>query len=383
VGVLEGFRRWITGPSESDLGSQIQWAVDRRLTPTDIESLPAVARARELIVSIVSQLAPLAYDDGIALRDQPRILVRPDEGITRVEWLNQLAGSLFDHGNAYLWIPTSSRDVDGFASQAILLPFADVRVEWSSYSGLRSRRYTWDANDGRQLTPGREIVHIAINRRAGELLGRSAIDICADALYRVLGAEIFAGDYFATGAPPSPTYKYAGELGDEEAIAIKHRLGLNKVDHEPTILPRGWDKVTDDTDPQSSQLLETRRAGTLEAARALGIVPAELILAELGGSSLTYQNVAGMLDTFCRVTVQPLYLRPIEAALGDLVAPELAVSFDTAELYRLLPSEEIATQVAALGAGIFDLPEVRRAHGLPPGSHPVTPSSLEPTGITV
>ena len=90
----------------------------------------------------------------------------------------------------------------------------------------------------------------------------------------------------------------------------------------------GWDVQEMSGNPESSQLLETRRNGVLEVARIFGIVPADLLLVELNGSSLTYQNIAGMLDTFMRVTGQPEYLAPIEAGLSDLVPSTQAVRFD-------------------------------------------------------
>jgi phage portal protein BeeE len=147
------------------------------------------------------------------------------------------------------------------------------------------------------------------------------------------------------------------------------------------ILPAGWDLHETGGNPDSAQLLETRRNGVLETARIFGIVPAELLLAELGGSSLTYQNIAGMLDTFMRVTGQPEYLSPIEEGLSDLLPRTQAVRFSLTELFRLSEPELIDTAVKALGAGIYTLPEVRRSLGRAPASNadPGIPPALRPT----
>jgi phage portal protein BeeE len=201
----------------------------------------------------------------------------------------------------------------------------------------------------------------------------------ADALDRILAAEYYAADWFSNGAVPSVTLKFAGPMNAKEAGDAKARWVENHRDHSPGVLSQGWDLVETGGNPESSQLLETRRLGALEVARIFGIVPAELLLVELGGSSLTYQNIAGMLDTFVRVTGQPEYLAPIEAGMSDLVPSTQAVRFDLAELFRLGEADRITSEAAAITAGIYTLPEVRRGHGLPVESTPRIPAELAPT----
>jgi hypothetical protein len=110
-----------------------------------------------------------------------------------------------------------------------------------------------------------------------------------------------------------------------------------------------------------------------------GIVPAELLLVALAGSSLTYQNVVGMLDTLVRVTLQPTYLSPIEEGLSDLLPRTQVVRFSFDELRRLAEPDAIATYAAALSAGIYDVPEIRRRLGQPATSNPQIPPALQPT----
>jgi hypothetical protein len=305
---------------------------------------------------------------------QPRIVTRPQPGSSRDAFLGSIAGELFDRSNAFLWLPETGRNAEGFPDVAIVLPFDEVAVSWDAQRLFR--RYRWRDRD---LIPGRTLVHVELpGRRPGELLVPSKLEENADAFDRIIAAELYAGDYFSSGGVPSVTLKYAGTLTDGEADKAKTRWIENHRTHSPGVLPQGWDLHETGGDPETSQLLETRRAGTLEAARIFGIVPAELLLVELGGSSLTYQNVAGMLDTFMRVTGQPEYLSPIEAALSDLVPSTQTVRFDLGELFRLAETERVAVEVQALGAGIYTLPEVRRNRGLAPTSDPRTPPELAP-----
>lgn len=361
-------------PSESDLGGQIQWAVDRRLGRADVAALPAVVRARELIVTTAAQLEPVAFRDGFAMEDQPAVMRRPAPGMTRYEWVSQIVGSLIDEGDAILWLPESGRNAEGWPDVAVPLPLGEVEISWSSTPFVRE--YRWH---GRQLFEGRDLLHLALGRRAGDLRGHSPLDDCADALYRVLGTELYAADYFTSGAVPDVVLKYAGSLNDGEAAAAKARWMATHQDRSPAVLQNGWDVTTTGANPETSQLLESRSRGDVEVARVLGIVPAELLLITLASSSLTYQNVAQMLDTFVRVTVGPKYLALIEESFGDLLPRSQAVRFSTSELFRLAESERIATEATAIAAGIYTLPEVRRGHGLPAGNAPAIPPALQPT----
>jgi HK97 family phage portal protein len=376
-GLIEGWRRMMSPrsvPSESDLGGQISWAVDRRLGRGDYLGLPAVGRARSLLISTIAQLEPVAYRDGVAMVDQPAVITRPAPGVTRYEWLAHIGGSLIDHGDAILWLPTTGRNAEGWPDVAIVLPPNEVHVEWAQEP--ITRKYQWR---DRELVEGRDVLHIAAGRQPGELRGRSVFAQFADALDRVIGTEIYAADWFDNAAAPDVALKFSGSLTDGEATAAKNRWVATHRDRSPAVLGAGWDISAVGADPQSSQLLESRSRGDVEVARMFGIVPAELLLVTLAGSSLTYQNVAAMLDTFVRVTLQPTYLSPIEEGLSDLLPRTQVVRFSFDELRRLAEPEAINTYAAAIAAGIYDLPEVRRRLGQPATSNPQIPPALQPT----
>lgn len=378
AGIFDRLGQWLIGPpSESDLAGQITYAIDKRLGAADYMAIPAVARARELIVSLASMLEPVAWANGYPLptKEQPRVLVRPAPEITRGEYLAQLVGSVFDHGNAYLWQPQSGRNAAGRPDVSIVLPFDEVHVSWADESRL-SRRYHWA---GRDLQPGRDVLHVAINRAAGELLGRSPLDMIAASLDRVLAAELYAGAWFENGAVPSVVLKYDGTLDDVTSAAVKTKWIENHRDHSPAVLPKGWDLTEPGADPGSSQLLETRKWGALEVARGLGIFPPELLLAEVGGSSLTYQNIAEALMTFLRVTVQPLYLAPTEESLSDLLPGTQTARFSTAEIERLNTAARWTAYETGLRAGFLTNEQIDRWEGWQRDAAPDIPPALAPT----
>jgi HK97 family phage portal protein len=377
-GLVDGWRRLFASPpsvpSESDLGGQIQWAVDRRLGRGDYLALPAVGRARQLIISTIAQLEPVAYRDGVAMADQPAIVTRPSPGLTRYEWLAQIASSLVDAGDAILWLPKTGRNAEGWPDLAVVIPPNDVHVEWAQEP--ITRKYQWR---DRELVEGTDVLHIALDRGPGELRGHSVFDRYADALNRIMGTELYAADWFDTGAVPDTVLRFSGSMTDAEAETVKNRWIANHSNRAPAVLPAGWDLTATGSNPQDSQLLESRGRGDVEVARMFGIVPAELLLVAISGSSLTYQNVSGMLDTLIRVTVQPTYLSAIEEGLSDLLPRTQVVRFSFDELYRLREPEAINTYAAALAAGIYDLAEVRARLGQPASSNPQTPPALRPT----
>lgn len=379
AGVWDGLRRWIVGrPSESDLAGQITYAIDQRLGAADYMAIPAVARARELIVSLSSMLEPVAWANGYPLptKEQPRVLVRPAPEITRGEYLAQLVGSLFDHGNAALWQPISGRNAAGRPDVSIVLPFDDVSVQWADESRL-SRVVDWQ---NRRLTVGRDVLLISINRAPGELLGRSPLDLITASLDRILAAELYAGAWFENGAVPSVVLKFDGTLDDTQSAAIKNKWIENHRDGSPAVLPKGWDVGgVGGAAPGDSQLLETRKWGALEVARGLGIFPPELLLAEVGGSSLTYQNIAEALMTFLRVTVQPLYLSPVEEALSDLLPGTQSARFSTAEVERLNTAARWTAYETGLRAGFLTTEQIDRWEGWQRDTPPDIPAALAPT----
>ena len=230
---------------------------------------------------------------------------------------------------------------------------------------------------------GRDCLLVDINRRAGELHGTSPLMAIEPALARILAAELYAGAFFEAGAVPPITLRFDGTLTDADATAVQDRWIANNHAHKPAVLPKGWDLKESGADPQAAQLLETRRQGALEIARGLGIFPAELLLVEVGGSSLTYQNIAQALMSLLKVTVQPLYLAPVEEVLSDLLPGTQSARFSTGEVERLDTAARWSAYETGLRAGFLELAQVDRWEGWQRDAPPPIPPAFAATPAAV
>jgi HK97 family phage portal protein len=354
AGLLEARLAAITA-ARADAASM---TVERALT------IPAVRRGCSLIASMVGQFVPEAWRDGLPMIDQPAVIRRPDPRLTRADWLAQVTWSLLTTGNAYLWRAAS--DFDGWPTEVRVLDPGEVIVSWDS------RRtdpvYTWR---GRDLTIGRELWHVAIDRRPGQLLGESPLAAGLGALAAIAAAESFAADWYASSGIPSVVLKTAANLSGDEAERIKTRWmdAHRGPAPEPAVLGGGLDADFPTVDPQRAQLLESREHGARVVARLLGI-PAALLLIDQHGSAITYSNVSTLLTELVRGTIAPLYLVPIEQTMGDLLPRTQTVRFALGELQRSQVAERFAVYQVGIASGVLTPDEVRAWEGLAPNGAP-------------
>jgi len=322
----------------------------------------AVERARALIPSIVAQLSLVTYFEGRPAQPRSPVAARPDPFATPYDFVHESIASLVDTGDAF-WRLTA--DIDGHPTVATVLEPAEVHVSWNE--NRTRRRYSWR---DLELEPGRDIAHIRLSPRVGELRGSTWRD--SPALASLLAADAYAvAVYQAGGIPPAVletdqalTAAEAGRLREEWVTARRTNPGA------PGVTPYGLRYRPIQLTPAEAQLLETRRYGVTEVARLAGI-PGALLLAELSGSSLTYQNVAQVKLEFASVTLAPMYLAPVEAAFSDLLPRGWAVRFDLDELFRADMPTRWETWKLGVEGGWVSISEVRASEGLG-GPAPIT-----------
>ena len=338
-------------------------------TMADALALPPIARAVDLIVSVGSTFQPVEYASGTASANQPRFVRRPDPFRSKQEFIAQTLLELVEEGE---WFWLLGEWLDGYPSHAMVLPTDEVDVRWDDRRFLPV--YTWR---GRTLVHGKDIYHGAINRRAGELHGRSVLKSALPYLAVIDAAEAYAASSFGSGGVPSTVLKTMANLTKDEADKLKKQWAASRqastLTGEPAIASGGIDPVFPDIDPMKMQLNEARSYGAVTVARLMGI-PGPLLLAETQGSSITYQNVDAVVNLLTKVTILPRYLSPIEAALADLVPRTKTVRFNLMELVRADIGVRAGVYKELIDAGVL-LPEEARAFE----GWPLTPPPINDT----
>lgn len=327
-------------------------------TMRDALAMPPVARAVDLITSIGSTFPLTEYTDGRASADQPRVVRRPDPFTSRQEWSEQALHSLIEHGET-LWL-LGSLDDRGYPRWARVLPPDEVRVWWDERQVERLYEYK-----GRRLVHGVDIRHVAINRRAGELRGRSVLREALPYLATIDAAEAYAASTFGSnGIPLTVLESPDAELTKDEADRLKAQWSKSRQDHphDPAVTSGGVKASFPGISPQNMQMQESRAYGATIVARLLGI-PAPLLHVETSGATTVYTNEEASIDALVKGTIVPRYLHPIESGFGDLVPRTKSVRFDVNELLRSDIKTRFEVYTIAKELGVLDEDRISAMEG--------------------
>jgi HK97 family phage portal protein len=363
------------------LQTAIARAVESRIagfTFADALAIPAVARSIDLLASQAAALSVAAYRDGVRLDVQPRQVSRPTPWpeVRRRDFLYETVYSLLaappDGGNAY-WLVLERGD-RGYPAALLCADPSDMAVRWDELR-LR-RRYSWRGQD----VDARDVTHIRIGARPGDVLGHSPIADCLPRLAIIGAAEAYAAGFFASGGLPEVVIRSGVQLDDQEAIALRNQYIGDGERFPVRVVSGDLDLAFPAADPERSQMAQTRAYAATEVARLLGI-PASLLMVETSGATITYTNPQGALDQLYRETLLPTYLNPIESAWSDLVPGTQAVRFELNELLAADVQTRAQVQLAYLAADVLTAPEVRAMEGWPNDRAIEASPRLEPTSV--
>jgi len=326
------------------------------------ESLPAVFRATQMLSDMVAQLPLVAVDrvTGLELADQPAILKRPDPSKTRHDFLSELMSSLLYRGNAYLYSPAVDRTGNSLAFMVI--PPDDVTVtENAERTGIV---YEWTAKNI-ALVPGRNLVHIRLGSRPGQVVGLSPITAARLSLEGFEALERYSRDYFNDNANPSGVLSTPGTLEKKEADRLKAQWNeSHRSKRDVAILSGGLEFKPLMFSPEDSQFLQTREFEVGDVARLFGI-PAPLLGAS-AGDSLTYATTESVVRWLLVTTLNPTYLERIEQALSIMLPRTWKANFDTQTLLRADTQARFTAHETAINAGFMTPNEVRKIERLGP-----------------
>lgn len=308
-------------------------------------SVPAVFRAVALISNTVGMLLMQAFRNGTLLPEQPTLVTRPGLDGTPRDFWRDTAYELATRGEFIWW--TVDRDENDRARKLMLLPGREVAVEWDKTLPWM-RTYRWR----NKPIPADDISHRFLLREPWSLRGMGPLQLCGAALSAAVEAEEWAARFFARGGAPSVVIRSQNRLAPSDAANLKNQW-LEVDGNEVRIIDNGGEVSPFQVDPESAQLLQSRKHSAGAVATMYGINGHLLNYSE-SGSSLTYQNIGEVFVDFVRSTLAPQYLVPIEDAISELLSRSQVARFNTQELYRADLSTRATVYGQLITAGMPD-----------------------------
>lgn len=315
-----------------------------------------VCRGVQIIETAIRSL-PLVQRDEAGRQVRMSSIARdPDPGTPRGELIAQMVADLAFNGNLFLL----RQHVGGFEIGARLLPAGEVAVtDMSPDPTVRDIRYMWR---GMEFTPS-ELIHRRFIVLPGMLRGVGPITMARIELQGMAETEAYAANWRDESGVPSGILTSDQTLSDTEAETAKQRVMASRSG-TPLVLGKGLHYARTLMSPEDMQFIQTRNFDTTQVARMLGI-PANLLLASVEGSSLTYQNIEQSWIEFSSYTLQA-YAMPICDALSQLVPARQRIDMDWNKARRSDTKSRWEALQIAVGMGLLTLDEARDWEGMPP-----------------
>ena len=342
--------------------------VDRALT------LPAVFRAVQIIAGMGAQLTLDSWRGTDLVTPAPSLVAQPDPWRPLSSWLERVIVDLATDGNAFL---LKHKQAGAVVALEVLDPHA-VTVLRDRDTGVKSYAYTGINGQTRRYSAD-QVEHIWGLEVPGHDRGLSPISWCRAALSGALDVRQYADQWFRDNDVPSGVLSSDQRLDPEAAKAYKAKWldpdDTGRVGPTVRVLGQGLTYSPIALKPADAQWLEAQSFAVLDIARMFGL-PGDYLLAAVEGSSLTYANLEMIDAQFLRLTLFPVYLRKIEAALTSCLPRGQVARFNTAELLRPDAKTRAEIDKTYIDAGVIAPAEVRLREGWS-GPAPARPAAQE------
>jgi HK97 family phage portal protein len=252
------------------------------LTPQQTLELSAVWACISIIASSIGRcrwdvyqpIGPgkrqVLYDDPVAWM----LNTRPNPDMTAIGWREAMLMVCIPFGNSYSEIVR-----DGASRPAELWPLEADRVMPRRNPKTWQLYYEYRDPDGAVVElDARDVFHLRGPGLHG-LMGDNVVARAAKSLAVAAAAERHAASYFGQGANPGGTLELpaGATLSDKAYARLKEDWAEKKKGpenaHKPMILEAGWKWNQASTDPQKSQLVESRQFSVEEICRWFNVPP--------------------------------------------------------------------------------------------------------------
>lgn len=294
-----------------------------------------------------------------------RLLDRPNDWQSGVEFRESQTAAMLLHGNAY-----ARKEFNGAGEVIALHPWHPQRV---AIVRLGAGRYRYDyTNDDGQMVRllQDEVLHLRDRTEPGSIVGKSRIAIARETLGLSLSLRAHGAGVFGRGARPASVITNEGtqNLSTEQMNAMHERLEqyASPANAGKTlIMPRGLKYQSAGMSNEDAEWLQAMQFGVTEVCRLFRIPPT--LVAEL--THATFGNVTELGLQFARFSLQRWLTCWEEAVTHQLLGPiargRYYAEHSLEGLLRAQPKERADFYASGITAGWLDVAEVRRLENLP------------------
>lgn len=332
----------------------------------------AAYRAVSILATAAGQLTLEAVRGGTVTPSA--FLDRPDPDISAAKLVRRLVVGLAGTGNAYL-----RRFYAGNALAAVRA-LDPLRTSTQYDDHGRKSYVTYERGRRIELTAA-DVTHLRLLEVPGHDYGLGPVEACRLTLSGALDLHEYADQWFSGAGVPTGVLKSDQHLNAESAEVYRRRWHETQARRDVAVLGMGLSYSPIVLNPSDAQFLESRQFSVTDVARMFGI-PAAYLLAEVNGSSMTYQSLE-MADTqFVRYTLMA-YLGELESAFTDLLPRGQRARFDLTGLLRPDTLTRAKVHQAYRGMGVLSVNEIRADEGLAPvdGGDDYTPPKVTPAPV--
>jgi phage portal protein BeeE len=171
------------------------------------------------------------------------------------------------------------------------------------------------------------------------VLGLSPVAYHAETIGLGLTARKFGADYLGDGGHPSALIQPEGNIGTEQATALKERfMALTRGNREPIVIPQSTKYTPIQVKPEESQFLSTMQYTANEIISLVFLEdPADYGASAASGSSLTYANRSDA--DLARFKRRQFWVTKLQKALTDLVPAPVTVRLNTSSALMMTATE--------------------------------------------
>ena len=264
---------------------------------------------------------------------------------------------------------------------ASILPVDVTKLSVAREEGTNRLLYHYADTEDDQVLTSSEVLHVALDRRSGEVVGRGLIPTMAAAMQATTAAEEYAARYFDESAIPTGVIQDGRpDLSQEQATELKAQWsatvgGRRRV---PIVLPQTTTFTPLVSDADNAQLVQARQWNAQAVAMALGIPP---FMLGIETQRHTYTNAENEFGRFVRTTIQRL-LVPWEQMASLMLLPRGNTAvFDERQLLRPEMGVRFTMAIQGFNAHLLTEGEARELMGYPadggPGIGPSDTGGIE------